>query len=359
MKIIFLIPDMGFGGAERVVSILSKEIADRGFSVDIVCLYGDRVQYEISPKVTLLNFSEKNTSKRSRMLNLRYYFKLQKKQYNKVVAVAFQASCLNTAIASAMFTGVKVMATERTNPYKKGNSLIKRIKASIPYVLSDFCVFQTNDARNYYKVIPDRKCAIIGNPITPSKYLWNGNSNPSGLISICRINKAKNLLMSIRVLEKLKPIYPNIHLDVYGTGDSELLDSLILEVERLGVKNNISFKGNTDSVLELLSNHSVFLSTSDYEGISNSMLEAMSVGMPLVCTDCPIGGARMMLSDGCGLLSPVGDVDAFAANVDFVLSHPIESKRMAKLAQEKTLEYSQENISKEWYNIFIKMFEQS
>ena len=58
----------------------------------------------------------------------------------------------------------------------------------------------------------------------------------------------------------------------------------------------------------------MFVSSSDYEGLSNSMLEAMAIGLPTVCTDCPVGGARMVIRDGeNGLLVPVGDREALAA----------------------------------------------
>ena len=52
----------------------------------------------------------------------------------------------------------------------------------------------------------------------------------------------------------------------------------------------------------------MYISSSDYEGISNAMLEALAVGTPVICTDCPVGGARMFIKNGeNGFLFPVGD----------------------------------------------------
>ena len=57
----------------------------------------------------------------------------------------------------------------------------------------------------------------------------------------------------------------------------------------------------------------IYVSSSDYEGISNSMLEALAIGIPAVCTDCPVGGARRYIRDGeNGYLIPVGDADVMA-----------------------------------------------
>ena len=55
----------------------------------------------------------------------------------------------------------------------------------------------------------------------------------------------------------------------------------------------------------------MFVSSSDFEGMSNSMLEAMAMGIPTVCTDCPAGGARAIIKDHeNGLLTPLGNTEA-------------------------------------------------
>lgn len=354
MKVVFLLPDMGFGGAERVVSIISKELVDLGHSVDIVCLYGSRVQYEVFDSVKVLDFSKYNTDLYHRIIHLHKYLRSEKKIYHQVVAVAFQSSCLNSVLFASVFTGVRVVSTERSNPYKKGTSAISRLRASIPFLLSDLGVFQTNDARAYYHLMPDKKSVVISNPITPSSISWKHNLTPSGIISVCRLHPGKNLKMSFDAIARLKPKYPNIHLDVFGAGHIE--GELKEQVKDLELEENISFKGNTNRVLEELSQHSVYISTSNYEGVSNSMLEAMSVGMPIVCTDCPIGGARMMLEDNCGLLSPVGDVDGFVEKLDYVLSHPQQALIMADNARNKTINYSPQNVAKEWERVLTNLF---
>ena len=57
----------------------------------------------------------------------------------------------------------------------------------------------------------------------------------------------------------------------------------------------------------------MFLLSSDYEGLSNSMIEALALGAPTISTDCLVGGARMMIENEVnGLLVPVGDEQAIA-----------------------------------------------
>lgn len=58
----------------------------------------------------------------------------------------------------------------------------------------------------------------------------------------------------------------------------------------------------------------MFVLSSDYEGLSNSMIEAMAMGVPVIATDCPIGGSRTYIQDGYnGLLVPVGDAETMCS----------------------------------------------
>ena len=101
-------------------------------------------------------------------------------------------------------------------------------------------------------------------------------------------------------------------LEIYGDGpektkleqyifDNNLIDCVVLYPATKDVHSKVI-------------NAKMFVSTSDYEGLSNSMLEAMAIGLPVICTDCPCGGAKMIIDDGInGLLVPVQDEDALVA----------------------------------------------
>lgn len=352
MKIIFILPDLGSGGAERVVSILSEEIVNKGYHVDIIMMYGNRVQYQLHPKVGLfrLNLLGQNIWKRLKILRKQLKSIIGNE---KAVVVPFQDSVLNMVLVASLGLMVRVVACERNNPYIKGVKLIKKLRAMFPYWLSDYCVFQTPDARNYYSIISDEKCSIIINPITVPKLEWNGKVDAEHLISVCRLHRQKNIPMTLKVIQELKPKYPNIHLSIYGEGD--LRDEITKEINEMGLQNNISLCGTTKQVIQKLSESSIFISTSDFEGISNSMLEAMAVGVPMVCTDCPIGGAHLMLSDGAGYLSAVGNVKQFVDKVDNLLSNQNQCQRMSEIAKKKASMYTPECVAKQWIEVFNKL----
>jgi glycosyltransferase involved in cell wall biosynthesis len=99
----------------------------------------------------------------------------------------------------------------------------------------------------------------------------------------------------------------------------------------------------------------MFVSSSVYEGMSNSMLEALAIGLPTICTDCPSGGARAVIThEKNGLLVPVDDVEKL-------------TKAMTKIARDEPFaeylsfngmnirdELSEENIIRKWKNTLFE-----
>lgn len=77
-------------------------------------------------------------------------------------------------------------------------------------------------------------------------------------------------------------------------------------------------------------------------------LEAMAIGLPVVCTDCPIGGARMVIKNNInGILTPVGDDRKFADEIIGLLKNPEKAKRLGKQASELREQLNVKKIAKE------------
>ena len=86
----------------------------------------------------------------------------------------------------------------------------------------------------------------------------------------------------------------------------------------------------------------MFVLSSDYEGISNSMIEALAMGVPVISTDCPVGGSRAYIKNGIsGILTPVGDKEALTKAMMKVADSPqfaeILSQNGAKIKETYSL----------------------
>lgn len=353
LKLIFAIPDLGSGGAERVVSILTYHLIQKGYDVEILLMFGSEIKYRIHNNVKITNLNLFDFPKNKRIGILRSYLKEQKDSHNNIIVFSFQVTCLKYLLVSKIGLGIKIVSSERNNPYRNGISFWRKMANSIPYILSDFCVFQTPDARKYYNLIRHSKCKVIPNPIVESSYKWQGNNSPGNLIMVCRLAHQKNIPFALRVIDNLKPQFPNIHLNIYGEGP--LKATLQQTIVEMNLRSNVTLRGLTNNVQEKMSQSSIFLSTSDYEGISNSMLEAMSVGLPIISTDCPIGGAHMMLSKGAGVLVPVGEELTFTNQLRNLLMDTRMANRLSINAIQESKHYSPQSIANNWSDIILNL----
>ena len=100
----------------------------------------------------------------------------------------------------------------------------------------------------------------------------------------------------------------------------------------------------------------MYVLSSDYEGISNSLLEAMAIGLPVIATDCPCGGCRLCIeNEKNGLLVPVGDDKAMAEAMGRIAAEPKKADSMGKTASKIAERFSIRHISGEWIAL-IKAF---
>ena len=120
----------------------------------------------------------------------------------------------------------------------------------------------------------------------------------------------------------------------------------------MSLDDKVVLKGFSNNVHKEIVNAMMYISSSDYEGISNSMLEAMAIGLPTICTDCPIGGARQVIkSQDNGILIPIGDVSALT-NAMFKI---VENKDFRDFLSTNAIKvrqiYDMENICREWEKV--------
>ena len=89
MKVIFVLPNLSAGGAERVVTVLAHEFTAQGIKTDIVLLMNNSIQYTLPESVKAICLNTLTMSRRERIHTLRGYFKQEKKIHNHVVVIPF------------------------------------------------------------------------------------------------------------------------------------------------------------------------------------------------------------------------------------------------------------------------------
>ena len=93
----------------------------------------------------------------------------------------------------------------------------------------------------------------------------------------------------------------------------------------------------------------IYVLSSDFEGMPNSLMEAMSMGFPVISTDCPCGGPAELIQNGKnGILVPVGDSDKMAMEINRLIEEPGECLKLGKNAMKIGQTHSQDVIVQQW-----------
>lgn len=350
MNILFIIPRMVGGGAERVISVLSNEFVNRHIGVKILMTAGSDMAYKLDERIEVIQIGGRTGGsifKRiERIIRMRKVFK-QNRDY---ILVAFEpATAFFTSLAK-MGLHMKQVSSERNDPESFPNKKIR----NYAYLHSDRVVFQTEDAMRYFQKDIQKRGTIIVNPITEKLPEVYTGPRKHTVVAAGRLEEQKNHVNLFYAFKDFLVKYPDYVLHLYGEGslEQELKDL----AGKLGIRENVVFEGFHESILNEIKDAGMYVLSSDYEGISNSLLEAMGMGMPVVSTDCPCGGSRMCIQDGVnGFLVPVGQVDALRDAMEKLAGSKELAAQMGRAASKVRERFSLQGIVKEWLDLLNEL----
>lgn len=221
---------------------------------------------------------------------------------------------------------------------------------------ADGVVLQTEDEKTFYKGVLPEQVAVIHNPVKASLPAPHVGERRSVVVNFCRVAEQKNLPLLIEAFVKLHEDYPEYRLDIYGNAvvpeEEALCQSLKELITNRGYGEFISLLPPAADVHQRVLDAAMFVSSSDFEGLSNSMIEAMAIGLPCVCTDCLGGGAREVIRDGeNGLLVPIKDVDALYRGMKRFVEDPDLAKACGQNATKLREEQDVEKIAGQWLEL--------
>lgn len=337
-----------FGGAERVISVLSKELCAYYENIEILLYYDREICYEIDPsvKVTII---EKENHTQSKIRNLFWIRSYLKK--NADVVISFLAP-LNMLILAALI-GVRLhkIVADRSDPRRAPTRLILRKVRDFLYYFANMVVVQTKSSYEYFPSKVQRKIEIIYNPTSVKKEdmgLALRTAKEDVVVCVGRMIEVKNPFMVFHAFELFHRKFPSYRLIWYGEG--EMREGMEKWIAERGLKDFIMMPGTTKEIAHQIASARMFVMTSNYEGMSNALIEAMSIGLPCVCTK--VSGATELIIDGKnGVLIDIGDVEGCSEAMMRIAEEEQYGKRLGENAIRLAEKLSKENILKKWIEI--------
>ena len=354
-EVLIVTHSLEIGGGERHVANIANYLAKNDVAVTVFAIDNDIVAYPLDKSIDFrciadvkkqpVSLPDKAALKlsgfagRSNYTEFKMYIKYSYTAAVREFAIAHTSAVVLSFMVIPIFTSLfalrglknRLVIFEFNNPDVQYNTAEKRRFLRKYIARADTGIFQTEDQKKYYSPFAMKKF-VIPNPLfsaqLPDKFTGRRQKT---IVNFCRLSRPKNLPLLIDAFLLFHGDCPEYRLAIYGDGD--LRDSLLEYINSKNASDFITLYHSTTDIHNIVKDSAMFVSSSDWEGISNSMLEAMAIGLPVICTDCPAGGARMMIEDGVnGLLTPVGDSNAMYLAMKRLAENPVFAASLAENA---------------------------
>ena len=343
MNIIFTIDSMYSGGAERVVSSLSNEFTLLGHKVTIIMVSNDKNYsfYQLNSGIKLVALL-KDIVKRPKFFSRVKLLKRAILNEKPDVVISFLPHVIIYTSYALSKLNIPFFVSERNDPNKYSYFYKALIKNA--FQKADGCIFQTKDAMNWYGDRIKNKSKIIFNPINLTYYPSFITSDRNKIVfSVGRLVSQKNFKLLIDAFELFNKQLNGYSLRIYG--DGPLKDELNAYIKNKNLTSKVLLMGNSKTWHKDEYMSSLFVLSSDYEGMPNALMEAMALKIPCISTNCPVGGPKELINNGVnGYLTSTNNASALAETMIKAINEPkIETTYKDK--------YSIETIAKQWLEL--------
>lgn len=350
-RLILITNELSGGGAERVMSVIANDFVERGVEVIFLVLKKTDGEYFLDPRIKIVyRDNEKSKDIFGQIKFIRTYMK---KNSGSTFLSFFTHQNLYTIVASIGLKN-RIIVSERNDPAYSIHGRFKKNIRSFLYgcSLCDGIVFQTNGAAKYFSPKIQLKSTVIPNPLKGDLPQIYEGVRKNTIVSFGRLEPQKNYKMLIYAFSQFVKIYSNYKLILYGKGSQRNI--LIKIVNQLNISDKVVFSGFSQNVHEEVIDAGMFVLPSNYEGLSNSMIEAMAIGLPVICTDCPSGGARTYIKHKKnGMLVPVGDVEALTKAMIYMVENKQQAYQMGREAYKIRTDLNEKKICSLWERVLF------
>ena len=274
MKIFMLIKRLRYSGAYKMFMWVAKALSVRGHEVTVFTFMSNDVK-ELPSSIRWIQVDLEHAGLHKRVAEARHLMK----EWGADISISFllDANIINTIACVGLKT--KSVICERNDPFKPHYYKLRFSK--FLFRLADGAVFQLPKVAEYYSMIKG-PTTVIPNPVVPvseNVELRPFKERENVIVSLGRLDvfqKRQDIL--IKAFARFLETHPDYVLKLYGDGPDE--GKLKNIVKDLGISEKVIFAGITNNAHNVLRQTKFFVLTSDFEGIPNALLEAMSMGLP-------------------------------------------------------------------------------
>lgn len=354
-RILFVLPSLGAGGSERVVTTLANYWAENGREIGIATfdepefapfypLARQVSHYRLNLPVAAEGLPSQILQTIRRIKALRRVFR----DFKPDVVISFLTKANIMAILAAAPLHLPVIISERNNPTLQQFNVLWRMARAHTYPKAFSFVTMTEGAAEYYPERQRPRTTIIPNPVNLPDH-WENRRTGSTITAVGRLTGQKQFHLLIDAFALIAAEFPSWNLVIWGEGSARI--ELEEQRSRLGLDHRIALPGLTEKPGQWIETADVFVLSSAYEGWPNVIVEAMAAQLPVAAFVCDHGVADMIDDGVSGLLVPQGNVPALAKALASLLGDPALRHGIARRALDASARFNTSAITDQWIAI--------
>lgn len=351
-KIAIVCGSLSRGGAERVTVNLLEYLYKIGKDVMLITGAKKENEYQLSAEIKRIVLNDAVDGKLRICKMIQSMRKCLSEEKIDTVIIMGVPVCLY-AVPPCIGRPVKMIVSERNDPKHFEGKTVVKILSRLLMSMAHGYVFQTQEAMDFYPSKYAAKGKIIRNPLiiesVPQRI-----SIEKRIVTCGRLVEQKNQKLLIDAFDIVHQKYPDYKLVIYGEGP--LRNRLTEYIVHKKLLEAVEMPGNVTNVLEKIVDTTVFVLSSDFEGMPNALIEAMAIGVPCISTDCPCGGPRELIINGQnGLLTEVGNTEQLAGAIIRMIEDEEFREDIAKVAMQVKRSLAIECIGGQWLDLIDRV----
>ncbi len=370
MKIVYLIEQLyKHGGAEKILSQKANFLAKNGFEVYIITTgqMGFKPVYDLDEKVQLIDIGINYKTNKSYfhpdnfIKGFKHFIKL-KKTLNKIQPdfVILLSDAYDYYFITYITKAVTIKEFHSSRYYylkaKNKAKGIRRFKYKLHDIINNRfnkLVVLNEDEKRMFE--PSNNLVVIPNGI---EIFGKNKSKLNNKIAIAagRIAPVKAFDKLIIAWKQVARFHPDWQLHIYGDGDEQLQNKIQSLIQKFKLTNHVYLCGSTNKLTKKMQNASLYIMSSLTECFPMVLLEAQSVGLPIVSFDCPYGPRNIITNQIDGVLVENQNSDKLANAIIKLINNKEKHIEMGQKALINVQKYRFDNVMKQWLVLFKKFY---
>ena len=349
-KICLILPSMGAGGMERVMSQLASYFVQfSNYQVYLIILTKQQKFYSIPDNVTIIEpeFNYRGNARLIFTFRIMYFLRRKVKSLKPDYVLSFGGKYNSFVILSLFKVRTRIFISDRSQPGISYGLFLDYINPLV-YKFSHGIVAQTIQAKcALYKVTRHRNIKVIGNPISV-EVNKSSVERENIILNVGRFISSKHQELLVDFFDEID----NKDWKLYFIGDGPKFDAVKERAQGARSSDRIFFIGKISNVAEYYQKAKIFAFTSVSEGFPNVLGEAMGAGLACISFDCLAGPADLIDNNTNGFLVPINAHTEYISKLQLLMEDESLIKKFSYNGKKKIEHYDLDKIGQSFLDFF-------